>query len=198
MNVFNKVYSTWRIRILSRIVKSQLDLSNVSLISMNCIGGIVYHDCNQKFLSPTVNLYFYPSDFIKFVNNLDFYLSKTPMVTMGQKYPIGEIEDIKIYFMHYNSPEEALSKWEERKIRINRDRIFVIMVERDGFNKECFEGFKKIKYPKMLFTKTKEYECEDSLFMNKYRNLDQIPDIIPGRYMYYKMKLINSIKKAYN
>lgn len=197
MSRLNDFCLTNRRRIYSFIVKKQIDLSNISLISMNCIGGVVYHDCKQKFLSPTVNLYFYPSDFIKFVNNIDFYLSKTPKVTMGEKYPIGELDDIKIYFMHYDTPEEALSKWEERKARINKDRVFVIMVERDGFTDEDFESFKSINYPKLLFTKTKKYLYDDSLYISKFKNLDQLPDIIPGRYMYNKMKLVKAIRKAY-
>lgn len=198
MNGLKETYYTCKRRILSRIVKSQLDLSNISLIAMNCIGGVVYHDCKQKFLSPTVNLYFYPSEFIKFVNNLEYYLSLTPRVEMGKNYPIGFLDDIKIFFMHYNTPEEALSKWEERKTRINKDRVFVIMVERDGFTDEDFENFKRINYPKLLFTKTEKYLFDDSLYISKFKNFDQLPDIIPGRYIYYKMKLVKAIKKVYN
>ena len=198
MNFIKDNYYKWRRRVLSQKVKKQLDLSDISLISMNCIGGIVYHDCEQRFLSPTVNLYFTPDDFLKFINNLNFYLSKTPKIVMGKNYPIGELGDIKINFMHYSTPDEALSKWEERKARINKEKIFVIMVERDGFNEHDFEEFEKIEYPKVLFTKTEKYKCEDAIYIPKYKDLDQIPDIIPGRYMYYKMKLINSIKKAYN
>lgn len=165
---------------------------------MNCIGGVVYHDCDQKFLSPTVNLCFSPSDFIKFVNNLNYYLSVTPKVTMGQDYPIGTLDDIKIFFVHYSSCEEALAKWEERKKRVNYDKIFVVMMERDGFSDIDFDGFKEIKYPKFLFVKTKKYEFTDSLYMSKFKNMDEIPDIIPGRYMYSKMKLVKVIKKAFD
>lgn len=197
MNSLKSFYLSWRRRILSYKVKKCLDLSDISLISMNCIGGIVYHDCKQRFLSPTVNLYFTPDDFLKFINNLNFYLSKTPKIVMGKNYPIGELDDIKINFMHYSTPDEALSKWEERKSRINKEKIFVIMVERDGFTKKNFEDFNRINYPKLLFTKTKEYKCEDSLYMSRYKKLEQLPDIIPGRYMYSKMKLIDSINKAY-
>lgn len=188
---------TWRRRILSYKVKKKLDISDVSVISMNCIGGVLYHDCNQRFLSPTVNLYFLPSDFIKFVNNLDYYLSLTPEFQMGDSYPVGKLDDIKVFFMHYTSCEEALSKWEKRKIRIDFDKIFVIMVERDGFSEQDFENFKKIKYPKLLFTKTKGYKCDSSFYMSRYRKLDQLPDIIPGRHMYDKMRLVNEINKAY-
>ena len=43
----------------------------------------------KKFLSPTVNLYIKPTDFIKFLENMEYYLSleikscKTPL-----KYPV--------------------------------------------------------------------------------------------------------------
>lgn len=190
----NKYYNLRR-RVLSSIAKHNLDLSDVSIISMNCIGGIVYHDCKAKFLSPTIDLYFEPRDFLRFVNNLDFYLGQTPVVEMVDKFPVGTLHDIKIYFMHYHSVSEALDKWETRKERINKDKIFVIMVERDGFSKVDFEEFKKIAFPKLLFTKTKEYRCSESLYMSKYRRQEQLPDIIPGRYMYSKMKLIKAIKK---
>lgn len=189
--------NTWRRRILAYKVKKKLDISDVSVISMNCIGGVLYHDCNQRFLSPTVNLYFLPSDFIKFVNNLEHYLSLTPEIGMGDSYPVGKLDDIKVFFMHYTSCEEALDKWEKRKIRIDFDKIFVIMVERDGFSEQDFENFKRIKYPKLLFTKTKEYECDSSFYMSRYSKLAQLPDIIPGRHMYDKMRLVNEINKAY-
>lgn len=188
-------YNTWRRRILSRIVKKKLDLSEVSLISMNCVGGIMYHDCESKFLTPTIDLYFSASDFIKFVNNLDAYLAETPHVVMGPKFPIGTLGDVKIYFMHYDAPQEALAKWEERKTRINKNKIFVIMVDRNGFNDEDFESFKKIKYPKFLLTNKKEHICEDSVYMPKYKDLKEMPDIIPGRQMYYKMALPKAIYK---
>ena len=47
----------------------------ISIISQNCIGGVFYHDMNEKFLSPTINLYFDAYDFLKFVKNISYYLS---------------------------------------------------------------------------------------------------------------------------
>lgn len=193
----SNLYKNIRRKIYSNVVRKTINLSEISLISMNCIGGVLYHDCGKKFLSPTVNLYFLPSDFIKFVNNLDYYLSLTPTVCMGDRYPVGVLDDIKIFFMHYHNCEEALKKWEERKKRINFEKIFVIMVERDGFSKNDFENFKNIKYPKLLFTRNKEYDCECSFYMPKYKNLEQLPDIIPGRYMYDKGVLVKKINSAY-
>lgn len=190
-------YNVIRTKFMVKKVKGKIDLSDISLISMNCIGGTFYHDVGYKFLSPTINLFFTASDFIKLVNNLDYYLSLIPVVEMGEKYPIGTLDDIKIYFMHYYSCEEALKKWEERKNRINTDKIFVIMIEQNGFSKDDFENFKKIKYPKILFVNKKEYRCEDSVYFSKYENEEYLPDIIQGRYYYKGNKLINAVRKAF-
>lgn len=191
--MFKNFYYTQKRRILSRIVKKKVDFSEISLISQNCIGGIIYHDANQKFLSPTVNLYILPKDFIKFVNNLDYYLSLTPKVEMGKDYPIGTLGNIKINFMHYSSPEEAVEKWEERKQRINFNKIFVIMVERDGFDDEDFKEFLEINYPKILFTRNEKYISDNSVYLKKFKNEKELPDIIPGRYMYKNMTLVKLI-----
>lgn len=184
-------------KILINKIGKKVNLEGVSLISQNCVGGVIYHDAKQKFLSPTVNLYILPKDFIKFVNNLDYYLSLTPKVEMGKDYPIGTLGDIKINFMHYSSPQEALEKWEERKQRINFDKIFVLMVERDGFDDEDFNDFLKLKYPKILFTRNKKYICDDSLYFKEYKNQKQLPDIIPNRKMYKKGFFVKKIRGNY-
>lgn len=196
--MFKDFYFTQKRRVLSRIIQKKINIKEISLISQNCVGGVVYHDANQRFLSPTVNLYILPKDFIKFVNNLDYYLSLTPKVEMGKDYPIGTLGDIQINFMHYSSPQEALEKWEERKQRINFDKIFVIMVERDGFDDEDFKEFLKIKYPKILFTRNEEYISDNSVYLKKFRKDCQLPDIIPGRYMYKNMTLVRLINEAFN
>ena len=116
---------------------------------------------------------------------------------MGKAYPIGTLGDIKINFMHYSSPQEAVEKWEERKQRINFDKIFVIMVERDDFDDEDFKDFLKIKYPKILFTRNEKYISDNSVYFKKFRNEKELPDIIPGRYMYKNMTLVKLVNKAF-
>lgn len=184
-----------RNRILSSIFRMTVDLSSTSFISMNCIGGIMYIDAKTQFMSPTVGLFFLPDDFIRFVDNLDYYLAQVPVVTMGEKFPVGKIDDITINFMHYATPEEALNKWERRKRRINKENIFILMVERDGFTDENFEDFKKIKYPKLLYTKSEKYAYKDSVFFRKYKAEPQIPDLIPKREMYYKWIIAKRLRR---
>ena len=184
-------------KIKIKSVKRQLDLSDISIISMNCIGGVLYHDVGAKFLSPTIDLFFNADDFIAFISNLEYYLSLTPFVKMGERYPIGILGDIKIFFMHYSDVETALNKWEERKKRVNLDKVFVIMAEQNNFTDHNFDGFINIPFPKILFTRNADHNSPDAVFFRKYNGLKELPNIIDGREMYYKNRLTKAIKKAY-
>ena len=47
--MFKDFYFTQKRRLLSRIVKRKVNISDVTLLSQNCVGGVIYHDANQKF-----------------------------------------------------------------------------------------------------------------------------------------------------
>lgn len=137
--------------------KRTLKINNFTIISQNCIGGVFYHDMGLKFLSPTINLYFEAGDFLKFVKRLKYYLKVDLKIMMGDLYPIGKLDDIKIHFMHYSNCKEAYECWERRKKRVNMKNIIVIATDRDGFNNEIFQQFKDIRYKKILFTCNKKW-----------------------------------------
>lgn len=104
-----------------------------TIITNNCIAGIIYHDLGLRFFSPTINLYMRSEDFLLFLENFDAFLN-APVVEITEEsvnFPIGIIrladtKSIRLYFMHYHSFEEARGKWEERKMRINKDNLYVI------------------------------------------------------------------------
>ena len=62
-------------RILRYFYRKTLRKRDVTLITNNCIGGIIYHDMHLQFLSPTINLYFDNEEFIRFSTHLEYYLS---------------------------------------------------------------------------------------------------------------------------
>ena len=114
-----------------KIYKMMLSNDNFSIICNNCIGGVIYHSLGKKFLSPTINLYITPSDFVKFCSNLKYYLAlELNEVSTEFDYPVGRLGDILIYFKHYNNFSEAKEKWNERKLRINFNNIFIFMTDR--------------------------------------------------------------------
>lgn len=70
-----------------------------TIIFVNCIGGGIYHDFGWKFLSPTINLFFYPDDYICFVSQLhqytDQHLDFVRTGYSGKEYPICSLGDGK-------------------------------------------------------------------------------------------------------
>lgn len=125
---------------------------------MNCTGGIISHNLGLQFLSPTVNLYMNAEDFMKFCENLKYYMSIEKMrectdqnVIGGRDYPIAYLGDLTLYLVHYSSVEEAEKKWNERKQRINWDNIAIFNTDREGMTEELKDRFEKLPYRKVMF-----------------------------------------------
>lgn len=157
--------------------RQRLKNENFSVISSNCNGAFILHDLGQRFNSPTVNLFLYPKDYIKFLKNLEYYLSLDLEFVKeeGICYPIGSLDGIKIYFMHYKTEEEARQKWDDRKKRINYDNLFILMAERDGCTYEDIKEFDNLKYKNKIIFTHKEYpEFKSAFCIKGYENEEQL------------------------
>lgn len=158
VNLFRRVY-------LKRL-KLKLKNKDVSLISSNCTGATMLHDLGLRFNSPFVNLWITPKDYIKLLTDLKKYMNMelTFVKEDGIEYPIGALDGIRIYFQHYKTEEEARSKWDARKERINYENLFVLFSDRDGCTKEDLIAFDKLPYKyKVVFT-NREYSDIKSAF----------------------------------
>lgn len=133
VNQIRKIYD----RLYEMHLANRLHIERFSIISSNCIGGVIYHRLHKYFLSPTINLYIKNDDFIKFATNLEYYIS-LPLVFEDTEYafPVARLDDIYIYFNHYHSADEARNKWEERKKRIDYSNLYFIAYERDGVTED--------------------------------------------------------------
>lgn len=152
--------------------------SEPTIISCNCTGGILYHELGIAFASPTINLYMMCEDFIKFCENMKYYLSLDIEEYDGEvkrDYPLGKLGDLVIYFVHYESLEQAREKWNERKKRINWENIYIIATDRDGFNQELLERFEALLWKnKKIFTHLPHGDCKDAVYIRGYENEEQI------------------------
>ena len=179
-------------------VRQTIKEKDFTIISQNCIGGVLYHDMGLQFLSPTINLFIPQPDFVKFVLNLEHYLNADLRMYWDEEWPIGILgDDVRIEFMHYSSCTEAKAKWEERKKRVNFDRILVLSTDRDGFTEQVFSEWKKITYPKVLFT-VKDAFCNDSstvLYPAYFAN-GFVADLIPKR-EFYKDGILLSVLNSF-
>lgn len=155
--------------------KKHLKNKNFTIISSNCVGGIIYHDLGLPFLTPTVNLSFDMNDFVKFVSK-KYYIDKDLIkLDTNKEYPIGVIEDIKINFIHYKTFEEAKTKWDERKQRINYDNLFIIGTDKDNCTYETLKAFENLPYEnKIIFTHIDYSEISSSYCIKGFEDKNEL------------------------
>lgn len=184
--VYRKIRETVRDR-RNEILRSRIKNKNPSIICCNCIAGVMYHDLGMPFYSPTINLYMHPDDYIKFLTDIKYYTSieviesEETGMDEGREFPIGLLGDIKVYFMHYRSFEEAKEKWIERCKRINWDNLFVIMVQRDGDNcrKDHIEAFDRLPFKnKIIFVNRSMVNIKSSVYIEGFEELDGVGNLI--------------------
>ncbi len=150
-----------------------------SIISMNCTGGIISHDLGLRFLSPTVNLFMKAEDFIKFCENIEYYLSIDHFVecfdekiTEDRAYPIAFLGDLTLFLVHYSSVQEAECKWNERKKRIHMDNIVIFNTDREGMTEELKARFEKLPYRKVMFTHLPDDKRKSCFYIKGYEKED--------------------------
>lgn len=106
-----------------------------TLISQNCIGGVIYSALGIPFRSPTINMFIEDMNFIKLVENFEYYMSISASPLIDEyvdpiddsiRYPKIKVGDIEVCCSHYKSCQDAIEAWERRKKRINFDNIYVI------------------------------------------------------------------------
>lgn len=133
-----------------------------SILSSNCIGGMMCHDLRIPFASPTVNLLFEPADFLTFVENFRYYLSLDLVEDKnnqryGKGVPVGKLGDLTLYFIHYQSFDEAKRLWMRRKARVDEKHLFVVAQDFSEqavelYDEELMRRFQALPYPKVLYS----------------------------------------------
>lgn len=186
----------YRNDIIAKNAHKKLSAYDFSIISQNCIGGVFYHDMHMQFLSPTINLFFKEPDFIRFVQNLEYYINTELRMVWGEEYPIGYLEDIPVYFMHYQTCREAKEAWDKRKQRINWNKIIVVSTDMEGFDEYAWKLWTKISYPKVLFTAT-ERKNQGVVSFPQYKKNGYVEDLIPDRKFYKDDILIRTINSCH-
>ena len=152
-----------------------------TIFSCNCTGGVMYHDLGVRFISPTINLYMSCEDFIKFCENFEYYFSldMEPYVgSIKREYPICTLGNLTLFMVHYNSFEEARDKWNERKLRVDRNNIRIIATDRDGCTEELKDRFQKLPYKKVMFTHLQDKKHKDCFYIRGYETESQVGTIV--------------------
>ena len=170
--------------------KKKLKNKDISVIASNCNGALILHDLGVRFNSPFVNLWIKPKDYIKLLKNFDRYMAAdlSEIFEDGITYPIGKLDDISIYFQHYDSFEQAKETWDERKKRIDKTNLFVLFTDRDGCTYEDLVEFDSLPYNKVVFTNKPYPEIKSSFYIKGFENLESVGhcyEYMPGRIIKY-------------
>lgn len=157
--------------------KIRLKNKTPSVISSNCNGTFIQHDLGLQFRTPFVNLWIKPKDYLKILNNLRYYLSCNLTFTKenGINYPVGVLDDVKLYFQHYSSEKEAEEKWKRRITRIDYNNIFILFTDRDGCTKNDLEEFDKLHYKnKIVFTHIPYPDIKSAFYIKGFEEKESV------------------------
>lgn len=125
----------------------KLKESNLSIVSNNCWGGMVYHTLGLECLSPFRNLFLLDRDYLKLIQNLKWYMQCELRLDhwgvddhSGQRYPVLVLDDIEIHCNHASDPEQAMIDWKRRTKRFNFENVLVEMYTESIAVAESFCG----------------------------------------------------------
>lgn len=136
-----------------------------TLFADNCWGGRLYDKFSLQYKTPTIGLAIKNEQFVKFLYNIDYYLSLSlEPIEETQKRVNSEwgfydcrLGDLVIEFRHYRNAGDAIDKWDRRKNRIVKDNIIVKMTYYDQIiNEELINKFIDLPYKKILFTSNEQ------------------------------------------
>lgn len=184
MNIIKSIQH--RINLIKRIPlnmkkRKLLINSNFSVISSNCIGGMMLHDLGLPFNSPFVNLYLNANDFIKYLKDMKYYNSQELCEgEKTEKYPVGYLKDIKIHFVHYKNFQEAKTCWYRRLKRINYSNMYIIHTDRDASSQlQQLKEFDNLPYKhKVVFTHLKMPNIKSAYYIKGFENDLQVGNLI--------------------
>ncbi len=192
ISLFYRIYNgikEYCAKMWTKKLRRRLKNSDFTLITNNCIGGIIYHDLGCRFDSPTINLFIKTDDYLSFVKNIEFY-SKCELRDVTKNfecnYPVGELvsndsekPSINIHFQHYETFEVAEKTWKKRFTRVHYDNMFFIMEFYDDiYDVELLYEFDRLPYQKMALTHRFFEGVTDIISFDFYRGKQDIGKIL--------------------
>ena len=205
-----KIFKLTKNKFGSKKRNKKLKNKNFTIISNNCFAGVTYEYLNLPYLSPTIGLYFFAPEYIKFIKNIKYYCSlelESLDVKKSKYYDeliklkqdnkvLGKIGDVEIVFLHYKSFNEAKEKWEKRCKRINyQNLIFKFCDQNLCTEKELIE-FKKFKHNHKICFTSKKYDYDNFIQIKKDKNKKHVIDDVFDYHKYFNIvEYINNFEK---
>ncbi len=181
---------------LSKSDRNDLGNKEFVIISNNCWGAEVYQWYGRGYNSPFIGLFLYGPCYHKLLSNFDYYMSQKLEFTESlnypdrkntKNYPIGKLDDIEVHFLHYESKEIALEKWERRTARMlqntNKDTYYFKICgkhENDKFVKE----FHELPYKNKISFSHKNYTSATKVNHVIIKEKDKYGGFVNGKKLY--------------
>ena len=144
-----------------RIAERKAALTNrdFTVIAKDCTGAMLLHDLGLRFDTPTVNLFFTAGDFVKFCARLEYYIGSELIedTTATEPFPVGLLDDVRVYFRHYDSFAAAKKKWQERCTRIHWDNLYLLMTDGRGSSESIVREFDALPWKHKVLLTCKGY-----------------------------------------
>ena len=188
-----KFYETLRLKIRKLYIKltknirrKKINCDDFTIISNNCWGGTVYQSYGLKYNSPTAGLFFMAEDYIKFVSNLKHYMSidvqfidykESKRYNYNREdisFPVGKIDDVEIYFMHYKTEEEAKEKWDRRKNRINYNKILFKFSNQNNCSVKEIQQFMNLPMKNKICFVNRDFHVNGTIMIKQLFKTDDI------------------------
>lgn len=211
MNLLKRIDNFIRVKVREKLLNpilggvrcKKLTNNRFTIISNNCWGGHVYRYFNLEYESPTVGMYFYAAEYIKFLSRLRYYMDcelKVVPATQSRYYAelqrrgqeqrlIGVLDDVEIVLLHYHTPEEAISKWNRRRVRIHWDNIAVKFSEQNLCTPQLLQQFDELSFERKFVFVHKDYGLKSQVIFKKSAKMDEVPNDVT-----YFRRYINLIK----
>lgn len=155
---------------INRHNRKRLQNRDFTLLCNNCNGGVITHDLGLQFRSPTVNMFFYGDHFFKFCERLEYYLEqeltlcREPIHKPDCEYPVCNLGDLELHFLHYKDFAEAKETWTRRCQRINRENLFIMWTFFGGTDREQLARFDRLPFENKVAFTEKEFPEYKSAF----------------------------------
>jgi uncharacterized protein (DUF1919 family) len=174
--------------LVDRIRLGDVRKKDFSIISNNCWGAEIYKELKMPYLTPFIGLFVFPSDYLLLLSDLQRYMAQDLRFIDSSKfeqanikraskpYPIGLLSDsIEVHFEHYKNQTEAVEKWTRRKERINWDRLFIKLDDRDGFTELDLRAFDLLPYKhKVTFTSNVYKNSQSAVCISECQSQDTV------------------------
>lgn len=168
--------------------------TDFTIISNNCWAGHVYRRYRINYNTPTIGMYFFPEDYLKFISNLKENVNlpmKVIPASQSKHYqrlqelkqtnvPIAVLgDDIEIVMLHYHSEKEVIEKWNRRKARINWNHLLVKNTMQNGMTEEQVKRYDALPFAqKIIFVPYKMDGVKSAIWYKSDCKSDRVLDDI--------------------